>query len=99
MRLVPILCLAAVLSIGAAPRARAATVDPPQRVKALKLDKTPLDGLITSYTDNDFELMDAKKQSATVKWEDLPPDTIMNLHDRLVRKGSGEEWMKLGSKL
>ena len=79
--------------------ASAATVDPPQRVKVVKLDKSVVEGLITSFTENDFELMDAKKQTATVRWEEFPPDVIMNLHDRLVRKGSGEQWMNLGKKL
>jgi len=78
---------------------RAATVDPPQRIKVVKLDKSVLEGLLTSFTESGFELMDAKKQTATVKWEELPPDVIMNLHDRLVRKGSGEQWMSLGKKL
>ncbi|MEA2734074.1 MAG: hypothetical protein QOE14_525 [Humisphaera sp.] len=79
--------------------ARGATVDPPQRIKIIKLDKTELTGLITSFTEDDFDLMDAKKQTATLKWEELPPDAIMNLHDRLVRKGSGEQWLNLGKKL
>ena len=97
MRLSALVLAAAVVL--AAPLARGATVDPPQRVKVVKLDKSVVEGLITSFTESDFELMDAKKQTATVNWEDLPPDTIMNLHERLVRKGSGEEWMKLGTKL
>ena len=83
----------------AAPDLHAATVDPPQRVKLLKLDKTEVAGLITSYTEDGFEVMDAKKQTATVRWEELPPDAIMNLHDRVVRKGSGEQWLNLGKKL
>src|SRR4030095_15380186 len=95
MRLVLIVFVAAIL---AAPLAHAATVDPPQRVKVVKLAKSAVEGLITSFTESDFELMDAKKQTATVKWDELPPDTIMNLHDRLVRKGSGEQWMTLGTK-
>ena len=93
-----LLVLAPVLVI-AAPPARAATVDPPQRVKILKLDRTEIAGMITSFTENDFELMDAKKQTTTVRWEELPPGEIMNLHDKLVRKGSGEQWLNLGKKL
>src|SRR5688500_18923122 len=77
----------------------AATVDPPQRVKVIKLDKTEVAGLVTSYSEADFELMDAKKQTHKVAWEELPPGEIMNLHDRLVRKGSGEQWLSLGKKL
>jgi hypothetical protein len=99
MRLVPIVFFVAAVLSAVAPLAHAATVDPPQRVKVVKLDKSAVEGLITSFSENDFELMDAKKQTATVKWEELPPDAIMNLHERLVRKGSGEEWMKLGQKL
>src|SRR5215203_5761967 len=82
-----------------APAAHGATVDPPQRVKVLKLDKSEVAGMVTSYTETDFELMDAKKQTHKVAWEELPPDAIMNLHDRLVRKGSGEQWLSLGKKL
>jgi hypothetical protein len=56
-------------------------------------------GLLTSFDESEFELMDARKQMVKVPWEELPPDVIMNLHDRLVRKGSGEQWFKLGQKL
>ena len=81
------------------PLARAATVDPPQRIKVQKLDKSEVAGLITSYSEDGFELMDAKKQTVKVPWDELPPDVIMNLHDRLVRKGSGQDWFELGKKL
>jgi hypothetical protein len=76
-----------------------ATVDPPARIKLQKLDRSELSGMIISYTENDFEFMDGQKQTSTVKWEELPPDTIMNLHDRLVRKGSADQWFALGKKL
>jgi hypothetical protein len=77
----------------------AATVDPPQRITIQKLDKSAVSGLITSFDDNEFELMDAQKRTTKVGWDELPPDTIMNLHDQLVRKGSGDQWFKLGQRL
>lgn len=77
----------------------AATVDPPQQVKVIKLDGSAVAGRITAYDDKGFEVMDAKKQTVTVAWEELPADVIISLNERLVRKGSGEEWMKLGEKL
>jgi len=77
----------------------AATVDPPQQVKIQKLDQTEVIGRITSYDDKGFDVMDTKKQTSTVSWDELSPDGIMSLHERLVRKGTGEEWMKLGEKL
>jgi hypothetical protein len=91
--------VALVLALPASPLAHAATVDPPQRVTVLKLDRTEIAGLITSFNDDGFELMDAKKQTQRVRWDDLPPGEIMNLHNRLVRKGSGEQWLNLGKKL
>lgn len=87
------------LMLTVASAARAATVDPPLRVNIKKLDQSPLNGLITSYTDSDFELMDLQKQTRKVAWEELPPGEIMSLHARLVRKGSSEEWFTLGKKL
>jgi hypothetical protein len=93
------LVLAAITILLLTSSVHAATVDPPQRVKIVKLDKSVVEGLITSFTENGFEVMDAKKQTAKVAWEELPPDAIMNLHDRLVRKGSGEQWLTLGKKL
>ena len=86
------ICLATGLAL-------AATVDPPQRIKVAKLDGTDVLGQITSYDDKEFEVMDAKKQTFKVAGEELPADVIMNLHDRLVRKGSGEQWLNLGKKL
>jgi hypothetical protein len=94
---------AALLALSFSTVCLAATVDPPLRVKAQKLDRSELAGLITSFDENGFELMDLKKQTATVSWDDLPPEVVMNLHNRLVRKGSpqdsGENWVKLGKKL
>ena len=98
MRRLPIFLLLLGLLV-TAPMARGATVDPPHRVKIVKLDQTEVAGMITSFTENDFELMDAKKQTSTVRWDELPPADIMNLHERLVRKGSGEQWLNLGKKL
>lgn len=77
----------------------AATVDPPQRVKITKLDKTELAGMITSYDDDGFELMDAKKQTSKVSWDELSADTVMTLNERLVRRATADDWFKLGKKL
>jgi hypothetical protein len=76
-----------------------ATVDPPQRVKITKLDRSEVSGLLTSYSDDGFEVMDAKKNTQKVSWDELPPQTIFNLNVQLIRKGTGEDWFKLGKKL
>ena len=47
-------------------------------VTVQKLDKSSVSGLITSFDENEFELMDAKKQTTKISWEELPPDTIMS---------------------
>src|SRR5207247_8654331 len=88
--------LASVCLAGSEP---AHTVDPPQRVKITKLDRSALSGLITSYNDDGFEVMDAKKNVQKVSWDELPPQTIFNLNVQLIRKGTGEDWMKLGKML
>src|SRR5439155_16729633 len=85
-------CLFASLSL-------AATVDPPQRVKVTKLDRSELTGLITSFNDDSFDVMDAQKKTQTVHWEELPPDTVFNLNNQLIRKGTADDWMKLAKKL
>ncbi|HYO10717.1 MAG TPA: hypothetical protein VER17_17260 [Tepidisphaeraceae bacterium] len=91
------------LLASAAVSARGATVDPPQRVKVQKLDRSELDGRITSYDEAGFELMDAQKQTAKVSWDELPPELVMNLHERLVRKGAPQDnadtWLNLGKKM
>jgi hypothetical protein len=92
--LITIICTAAICV-----PCRAVTVDPPIRIEIRKLDRSQASGRIISYDEDGFQLMDAQKQTTTVKWEELPPDTIMNLNDRLVRKGSGDGWFKLGQKL
>src|SRR2546423_15540187 len=76
----------------------ALTVDPPQKVKINKLDRSELAGMITSFDENGFELMDANKKSQTVAWDELPADAVMTLHDRLVRKRNAEGWVKVGEK-
>ena len=94
MRLVIVIltCLFASLSL-------AATVDPPQRVKVTKLDRSELTGLITSFNDDSFDVMDAQKKTQTVHWEELPPDTVFNLNNQLIRKGTADDWLKLAKKL
>src|SRR5205823_5357526 len=77
----------------------AGTVDPPQRIKIQKLDKTEIAGLITSFDEDSFDVMDAKKQTQTYKWDELPADTVMTLHARLIQKGTADQWFKLGKKL
>src|SRR5215213_8279060 len=82
-----------------APAARAGTVDPPLKTKVAKLDRAELNGVITSFDDAGFELMDYQKQKQTIRWEELSPDNIMNLHARLIQKGTPEQWFNLGKKL
>src|SRR5438128_1407034 len=60
------------------------TVDPPMRVHAVKLDKTELNGWITAYADDDFDFMDAKKQTSKVQWNELSPDVAFNLNSQLM---------------
>jgi hypothetical protein len=77
----------------------AATVDPPLRYRIVKLDRTEVAGLITSYDDTGVTVMDAKKQEHAVSWEEMPPDMNVTLHERLWRNASGEDWLNLGKKL
>src|SRR5438094_5523765 len=43
--------------------------------------------------------MDLAKQTQTVSWDDLPAETIVKLHEQLVRKGTADDWFKLGKKV
>ena len=81
--------------------AAAGTVDPPLHVHVVKLDKSVLSGLLTAYTDDSFDVMDARKQTQTVQWDELPPDVVMNLNERLLAtcKPTADDWFKLGKKL
>jgi hypothetical protein len=90
---------AVLVSLLVASTSLAITVDPPQRINVQKLDRTPLTGLITEITADDITVMDAQKQTQTIKFEELTPDVVMNLNERLLRKGSGDDWMALGKKL
>lgn len=96
-------CVVSFIFLAIASASFAATVDPPQRIKLQKLDRSELAGLITAFDENGFELMDLKKQTAKVSWDELPPSEVMGLHNRLVRKGSppdsAENWLNLGKKL
>src|SRR5439155_9609344 len=77
----------------------AVTVDPPQKVKIQKLDRSELAGMITSYDDTGVQVMDANKQTQTITWDELPAEQVMTLHERLVRKATAEDWFKLGKQL
>src|SRR4051812_7098392 len=79
--------------------ARGATVDPPQRIKVSKLDRTEVSGLVTAYDENGLDVMDAQKQVSKVPWEALPADAVINWNERLVRKGTADDWFNLGKKL
>ena len=59
--------------------ALAGTVDPPQRIKITKLDRTEFTGLVTSYADEGLEVMDLKKQASKIAWEELSPDAAINM--------------------
>src|SRR5262249_2325134 len=80
---------------------RAGTVDPPLPIKVSKLDRSELSGRITSYSDDGLEVMDLKKQTSKVAWEELSPDAAVNVFSQVSvhNKVSGDEWMKLGQKL
>jgi hypothetical protein len=86
------------LTVVAAP-ALAGTVDPPMRYRVVKLDRTEISGLITTFTEEGFELMDPKKEMHKISWDELAPDAVVTLHDRLLRNATGEDWLKLGKKL
>src|SRR3954447_17404381 len=74
------------------------TVDPPIDVTATKLDGAQISGRITSYDDDGFEMMDAKKNTQKITWDQLPAQKVFTLNSQLNRKPAAEDWMKLGKK-
>src|SRR5687768_10983301 len=79
--------------------ALAATVDPPARINMKKLDRSDIVGVISTYDESGFEVMDAKKQTQKITWDEMSAGDVMTLHERLVRKGSADQWMTLAKKL
>src|SRR5207244_1313180 len=79
--------------------ALAATVDPPARISMKKLDHSEITGVITSYDDSGFEVMDAKKQTQKIGWDEMTAGDVMTLNERLQRKATADDWIKLAQKL
>src|SRR5215207_2627989 len=103
MRIGIVLSFVFTAMIAAAPPARGATVDPPQRIKVQKLDQSEVDGRITSFDKDGLDVMDLKKQTTKLSWDEFPPTTIIDLYKRLVRPKSPddtpEKWLDFGKKL
>jgi hypothetical protein len=103
IRFCTVVSLAILFALAAPPPARAATVDPPQKIKVQKLDQSEVDGRITSYDQDGFEVMDLKKQTSKHSWDEFPPQTGIDLYKRLIRRGSpddtAEKWLDFGKKL
>jgi hypothetical protein len=75
------------------------TVDPPIVVNATKLDGAQINGRITSYDDDGFDMMDTKKNTQKITWDQLPAQKVFTLNSQLNRKPTADDWMKLGKRL
>src|SRR5918992_5846214 len=86
-------CLALVASLALA---GGVTLDKPVRLGTTKSDKTRLAGRVASFDEQGFELLDDKDKAQTVAWSELPARNAYDVFDRLLTKGTGEQWLTAG---
>src|SRR5678816_46641 len=77
----------------------AADINPPVGFSAAKIDRTKITGQIKSIDEAGFTYIDAKKQTQTVKWEELDPANTLTVYERVLGKGDAPTWMELGKRL
>jgi hypothetical protein len=72
------------------------TLDKPVRLGTTKSDKSKLAGRVASFDEQGFELLDDKDKAKTVAWSELPARNAYDVFDRLLAKGTGEQWLTAG---
>jgi hypothetical protein len=86
-------CLALVASLALAD---GVTLDKPVRLGTTKSDKTKLAGRVSSFDEQGFELLDDKDQKKTIAWSELPARNAYDVFDRLLTKGTADQWLTAG---
>src|SRR5437870_907907 len=76
------------------------TVDPPLKpFLTFKKDRTAVGGQLVAYDDDSFDVLDAKKQTVTVKWDELEARNVYQIHERLLTSAGGDKWLSLAQEL
>ena len=92
--------LLVVLSLGAITTwAAAVDVNPPVGFSATKMDRTRIVGQIKSIDEGGFTYTDPKKQTQTVKWDELDPANTLSVYEKVIGKGDAKTWIELGKRL
>jgi hypothetical protein len=95
----PFVTLGLVVFLSASALAERVTVDPPMKLLTYRADRSEVSGLLVAYDETEFELRDARGKTTTVAWDELDPKSILQVHTRLLAKGTGTQWLELGERL
>ena len=95
----PIIFIALCMLFGAPALAERVTVDPPMKLVTFRTDRTEVAGQLVAYDENEFELRDAKGETKTIGWNELDARNVLQVHTRLLAKGTGQQWLSLGERL
>src|SRR5688572_20001262 len=91
--------LALSLTLGASAFAERVTVEPPLKLLTYRSDRTEIAGQLVAYDESGFDVRDAKGETKTVAWDELDAKNVLQVHTRLLVKGTGEQWVALGERL
>src|SRR5918993_599414 len=86
-------CAALVASLALA---SGVTLDKPVPVGTTKSDKSKVAGRVASFDEQGFEVLDAKDKATTVAWSELPARNAYDVFDRLLTKGTADQWLTAG---
>jgi hypothetical protein len=72
------------------------TLERSVRVGTTRSDKTKVAGRVASFDEMGFQLVDDKDKSQTVGWSELPARNASDVFEKLLAKGTGEQWATAG---
>lgn len=78
------------------PAGTAPKLDKPVPVVTTRADKMRLAGRVAGYDAAGFQMLDDRGTVRTVKWSDLPAQSVLDVYNVLLAKGTGEDWVAAG---
>src|SRR4051794_8497420 len=88
-----------ILSIASISLAERIVVDPPLKLLTYKKDKSQIAGNLVAYDDDGFEVTNSKSEKSTIAWKELESKNVFQIHERLLTKASGDQWLVLAQQM
>ena len=90
-------CAACLLIAAACHADEAVVLDKPVQISTVKADRTPLNGRVSAYDDDGFELARGREKPVKVRWSELGPPGVFNVRSAVLGpRATAEQWLELG---